>query len=142
MKKSLGFVCVSVWLFLCCSPAGAQFELGIISGVITDPAKAPVPGATIEIRSLTTNVKRQVTVWATGEYNSLPLQPDRYRITVRQQGFRERTAEVALGVSQRLQADFALELGTVNEQVNVSASAVTIETASSEIGQVRAAKEI
>src|SRR6185436_19229024 len=47
-----------------------------------------------------------------------------------------------LGVGQRLQIDFALELGSVNEQVSVSANATVLETASSEIGQVRPAREI
>ena len=61
---------------------------------------------------------------------------------MRQPGFREQTVEVTLGVGQRLQIDFALELGSVNEQVSVSATATVLETASSEIGQVRAAREI
>jgi hypothetical protein len=138
-RKWLAAPLCCLWLAL---PAFAQFELGSIVGVVTDPAKAPVAGAMVEIKSLSTNVKREVVTSSGGEYNSLPLQPGRYSITVRQQGFRERTAEANLGVSQRLQADFALELGSVNETVNVSAQTATIETASSEIGQVRAAKEI
>jgi carboxypeptidase family protein len=124
------------------SAAWAQVELGSIVGEVSDPQKAPVAAAVVEIRSLTTNVKREVTTSVNGEYNSLPIQPGRYVVTVRQPGFREKAAEITLGVSQRLQLDFSLEIGAVNEQVSVSASAVTIETASSEIGQVRAAKEI
>ena len=42
-------------------PAWPQFELGSIVGLVTDPQRAPVAGATVEIRSLTTNVKREVT---------------------------------------------------------------------------------
>nr|MDQ2900992.1 carboxypeptidase-like regulatory domain-containing protein [Acidobacteriota bacterium] len=99
-------------------------------------------GATVEIRSATTNVKREVATSASGEYNSLPLQPGRYSVTVRQPGFREKSADVTLGVSQRVQADFPLELGSVSGQVSVSATPATIETETSEIGQVRAAKEI
>src|SRR5438105_13889689 len=136
-------VCVAVCCcFLLCLPAWSQFELGSIVGMVTDPQRAPVAGATVEIRSLTTNVKREVLTSASGEYNSLPLQPGRYAVTVRQQGFREKSTELTLGVSQRLQADFALEIGALTEQVNVTASAGTIETASYEIGQVRNAKEI
>jgi len=131
-----------VLLILLSLPAWCQFEVGSIVGVVTDPANAPVAGAAVEIRSLATNVKREVLTSSSGEYNSLPLQPGRYVVTVRQQGFREKSTEVGLGVSQRLQADFALELGAVTEQVSVTASAGTIETASSEIGQVRSAKEI
>ena len=86
-------------------------------------------------------MKRSTVTNATGEYNSLPLQPGRYSITVRQPGFRERTAAATLGVGQRLQLDFALEIGAVSEQVSVSANAATIETATSEIGQVRPSAE-
>src|SRR5713226_4224798 len=122
--------------------AWAQFELGSIVGVVSDPSKAPVAGAMVEIRSLSTNVKREVPTSATGEYNSLPLAPGRYAVTVRQQGFREQTTELTLAVGQRLQADFALEIGAVTEQVSVTASTGLIETASSEVGQVRLAKQI
>jgi hypothetical protein len=124
------------------APLFAQFELGSIVGSVMDPQKAPVPGATVEIRSLTTNVVRQVTTSDSGEYNSLPLPPGRYQIKVHHEGFRDSKLDLTLGVSQRLQADISLELGAVTEQVSVSANAATIETASSEIGQVRASKEI
>lgn len=129
-------------LLLVVMPLAAQIEQGSMVGMVTDPQKAPVAGAKVEFRSLTTNVKREVATSPEGEFNSLPLQPGQYVITVRQAGFREKSAEVTLAVGQRLQVDFALDIGQVNEAVNVSASSVTIETASSEIGQVRGAKEI
>ena len=132
-------VLLGLWL---AAPVWAQVELGSLVGMVTDPQKAPVAGAAVEFRSLTTNVKRQVTTSASGEFNSLPLQPGRYVISVKQAGFREKAVEVVLGVSQRLQLDLALEIGQVNEQVNVTANAATVETASSEIGQVRGSKEI
>jgi hypothetical protein len=139
MARVLIAVCFALLTSL---PAWSQFELGSVVGLVTDPQNAPVAGATVEIRSLSTNVKREVTTSASGEYNSLPLPPGRYAVVVRHQGFREKAAEITLGVSQRLQADFTLELGAVTEQVSVSASAAVIETESSEIGQVRSAKEI
>src|SRR5438094_10015411 len=101
-------------------PAWPQFELGSIVGVVTDPSKVSVSGATVEIRSLSTNVKREVITSASGEYNSLPLQPGRYAIAVRQQGFREQTLEATLGAGQRLQADFAVQLGAVGGKVDVN----------------------
>ncbi len=120
----------------------AQIEQGSLVGIVLDPQKAPVAGAVVTFRSLTTNVQREERTKSEGEYNSLPLQPGRYAVTVRQTGFREQTVEVTLGVGQRRQIDFALELGSVNEQISVSATAAVLETASSEIGQVRPAREI
>ena len=89
----------------------AQIEQGSFGGIVLDPQKAPVAGAVVTFRSLTTSVQREERTKSEGEYNSLPLQPGRYAVTVRQTGFREQTAEVTLGVGQRLQLDFALELG-------------------------------
>ncbi len=120
----------------------AQFEQGSIVGTVTDQQKAAIAGATVEIRSIGTNVSRDVVTSSNGEYNSLPLAPGRYTVTVRQQGFRDKAIEVNLGVSQRLQADITLELGSVNEQVLVQATPPAIETESSDIGQVKEAKEI
>jgi hypothetical protein len=130
---AVSFLSLTLW---------AQIEQGSLIGVVVDPQKAPVAGAVVEFRSLTTNVKREVSTTTSGEYHSLPLQPDRYSVTVRQPGFREQTAEVTLGVGQRMQLDFSLDIGAVNERVNVSAVAGMIETASSEVGQVRPAREI
>jgi hypothetical protein len=122
--------------------AFAQFELGSIVGLVTDPQRAPVSGAVVQIRSATTNVSRETTTSESGEYNSLPLPPGRYRLTVRQPGFGEQVIEVTLAVGQRLQADFKLELGSVSEQVVVQAAPPAIETESSEIAQVKESQEI
>src|SRR3954466_13032255 len=108
----------------------AQIEQGSVVGIVSDPQKAPVAGAAVTFRSLTTNVQREDLTKSDGEFNSLPLQPGRYAVTVKHAGFREQTVEAPLGVGQRLQIDFTLELGTVSEQVSVSASATVLETAS------------
>src|SRR3954451_18060538 len=72
----------------------AQFEQGAIVGQVNDPQGAPIAGATVQIRSSTTNVSREVTTSASGEYNSLPLPPGVYIVTVRQHGFRDKAIEV------------------------------------------------
>ena len=86
MTRLLGFLFLSLTLW-------AQIEQGSLVGIVTDPQKAPVAGAMIEFRSLATNVKRTSVSNTSGEYNSLPLQPGPYAVTVRQPGFREKTAD-------------------------------------------------
>src|ERR1041385_4035454 len=110
MKRVLAglFLSLALW---------GQIEQGSLVGVVTDPQKAPVAGATVEFLSLTTNVKRSTATNSTGEYNSLPLQPGRYTVTVRQPGFQNKTVEVTLAVGQRLQLAFPLEIGAVTEKV-------------------------
>ena len=80
--------------FLCAGSLWAQVELGSLVGMVSDPQKAPVAGASVEFKSSATNIKRQATTSASGEFDSLPLQPGRYIITIRQSGFREKAVEV------------------------------------------------
>lgn len=132
------FLCLLLSLPCCFG----QFEQGSIIGIVTDPQKAAVAGAVVQIRSVTTNVTREVTTGTDGEYNSLPLTPGRYTVTVRQKGFRDRAVEVNVGVSQRAEVDITLELGNVNEQVQVESAPPVIETETSDLGQIKEAKQI
>lgn len=116
---AIGMLGALVW----CGVGLAQFQFGSVLGLVKDPSQAPVPGAAVEIRSKTTNVARQATTSPTGEYNFVSLPPDKYTITVRQQGFREVSRSIELSVDQRLQADIVLEVGGVNEEVTVKAEA-------------------
>ena len=111
-------------------------------GQVNDPQGAPIAGATVQIRSSTTNVSREVTTSASRRIQLSPTDSRLYTVTVHQPGFRDKAIEVTLGVSQRLQADFTMELGTVSEQVIVEARPAAIETESSEIGQIKQSKEI
>src|SRR5262249_18460120 len=120
------FLCV-----LLLPPLWSQFELGSIVGVVTDPSKVAVSGATVELRSLSTNRQRAVLTSPRRQYDSRPLQRGSYVLPVRHQGFREQTREATPGVGQRVQADFALQLGAVSEKVDVTATTSLIETASS-----------
>ena len=97
----------------------------------------------MQIRSTTTNVSREVTTSAAAASTTRCRCPRAYTQSPSgSRAFRDKAIEVTLGVSQRLQADFALELGTVSEQVIVEARPAAIETESSDIGQVKQAQEI
>ena len=117
---------------ICTLCAWSQFQFGSIMGLVKDTSQAPVPDATIEIRSQTTNVARQATTNASGEYNFVSLPPDTYIITVHHAGFRDQSRTAQVSVDQRLEADFTIEVGSVTEEVTVEASAPLLETGSSE----------
>src|SRR5258708_7212004 len=125
-----------------CCVSFAQFQFGSVTGLVKDPSQAPVPGALVEVRSQTTNVARQAATSSAGEYNFVSLPADKYTITVRHQGFRETSRSFELSVDQRLAADITLEVGGVTEEVTVKGEAALLETASSELGNVRAEKQV
>jgi Carboxypeptidase regulatory-like domain/TonB dependent receptor/TonB-dependent Receptor Plug Domain len=127
---------------LYCVTSPAQFQFGSVVGLIKDASQAAVPGATIEIRSQSTNVARQAVSSTAGEYNFVSLPPDKYTITVKHPGFRDTSRALELSVGQRLEADITLEVGGVTEEVTVKAETPLLEVASSELGNVRSEKQV
>ncbi|MEO7145326.1 MAG: carboxypeptidase regulatory-like domain-containing protein, partial [Bryobacteraceae bacterium] len=136
------WVLIVVGFFTGCGLCPAQFQFGTVNGLVKDPSQSPVPGATVEIRSRSTNVVRRAVTSSSGEYNFVSLPPDNYTITLRHAGFHDQSRQFELSVAQRLEADITLQLGSVNQEVTVSAAAPLLEAASSEIGNVRSEKQV
>jgi hypothetical protein len=135
-------VVMAVLAVAACGILMGQFQFGSVNGLIKDPSESPVPAATVEIRSTTTNVARQMKTSDSGEFNFVSLPPDQYTITVRHAGFRDAIRSFQLSVDQRLQADMTLEIGGVTEAVTVGAHAALLEAAASEVGNVRAEEQV
>ena len=111
----------------------AQFELGSVVGTVNDPAGLPMANAAVEIRSLATNITRQSMTSATGEFDFVALQPGRYTLTAKQQGFKETTQTFELAVGQRAELNVSMEVGAASQSVTVGANAVMVDTASSDV---------
>src|ERR1700748_1072962 len=62
---------------------------GSISGVVTDPSGAVIPGVTVVATSLSTNVKTTAVSDSKGFYSFPTLNVDLYTVTVSQRGFRD-----------------------------------------------------
>jgi outer membrane receptor protein involved in Fe transport len=135
-------VVVAAYTLFACGTLMGQFQFGSVNGLVKDPSQSPVPDATVEIRSKTTNVAQRVTTSASGEYTFASLSPDQYTITVQHAGFRTAVRAIQLQVDQRLQADVTLEVGNVTESVTVAAQTALLETASSEVGTVTEEKQV
>ncbi|MGH9667136.1 MAG: carboxypeptidase-like regulatory domain-containing protein, partial [Bryobacteraceae bacterium] len=68
--------------------AWAQTERGNITGVVTDPTGAAIPGAGVTITNRATNLAEHVVSTSNGDYNAPNLSPGVYRIEVAAQGFK------------------------------------------------------
>ncbi len=107
----------------------AQSERGNISGIVSDPQGAAVAGATIKIVNRDTNATVNAVTGSTGEYNAPNLSPGTYRIEITAPGFKRFVQEnVIVAAASTLRSDIQLQLGQVSETVEVSASAVVIQT--------------
>src|SRR3989449_2175452 len=117
-------------------PTIAQTQAGI-SGVIRDPSGAVIPGVTITVTNPATNSARSVISNEAGVYNLPGLQPGKYNIKVELPGFRTITQnDVELQVQQSARLDFVLQVGELNQTVEVSGTAALIATENATVGTV------
>ena len=122
--------------------AFGQFELGSVQGTLRDQSGLPIANATVEVRSDTTNVARQTTTSAAGEFDFVALQPGPYSLKATQAGFKEQVKKFELTVGQRVELDVAMEIGSSSQSVSVNADALMVETASSEVSNLRTTKQV
>ena len=69
------------------SAAFAQLQSGRILGTVFDPQKAGIPGATVTVTNLATNIARTVTTDSEGNYVVTPLDPGTYSVSAEVPGF-------------------------------------------------------
>jgi hypothetical protein len=103
-----------------------QAVYGSIIGTITDSKGAAVPGATVTITDLTKNVSRSVQTNEDGNYSITSLIPGRYQLKIEKEGHKTATQDVDARVDVATRADVALEVGSVTENVTVSATAIDL----------------
>ena len=114
------------------SVAGSQ-----VSGVVKDSSGGVLPGVEVTITKTDTGTARTVFTGADGAYvlPNLPVGP--YKLKLVLQGFNTYVQEgIVLQVNTNPSIDVALTVGSVGEQVTVTASAASVETRSTGVGQV------
>lgn len=128
-------------LFLLAPLAFAQNAA--IQGVVTDATKASISGATVTITNTATLTARTASTNAEGFYTVPLLPPGAYRVEASSAGFAaQKVNELRLETGQTARLDFELKPGSVVESIEVSSSAVIINSETSEVGQVIDSKRI
>lgn len=125
------------WLLLLCSVCSAQMPTGQITGLVTDPSGAIVPGTRIEVTDVNTHSRRVAVSNESGFYTVTPLPPGHYRVEAQKQGFESVIRDdVKLEVAQSVRVDFTLNLGTTTQAVTVSTTVPLVDSQSASLGQV------
>ncbi|MBI2817190.1 MAG: TonB-dependent receptor [Acidobacteria bacterium] len=117
----LGFLLVA-------ATGSAQVVTGVISGRVTDPTGAVIPGTTVQVENIETGFSRNVQTDAAGRYEARNLPVGSYSITAQQAGFRTVRRGITLTVASAIVVNLELSVGTVQETVEVTAEAPNIET--------------
>src|SRR5262245_55984457 len=119
-----------------CGAAYGQTSAGSLGGTITDPNGASIPGATVVATNTTTGAKLEVMSSDAGLYLFPVLPVSLYTVTVEKAGFRKLNRQnIEIRVAQRLDMDLRLEVGEVQQTVEVTAEAPLLETSNPERGQ-------
>ena len=108
--------------------AYAQFS-GTISGIVTDPSGAIVPGATLTLLNTSTNEQRVATSSPAGVYQFVSLAPGSYELSTTMKGFSTSKTALRLETNQTLNVPVNLAVGSSTEIVDVSAQAALLDTA-------------
>jgi hypothetical protein len=114
----------------------AQTPTGSVSGGVSDSTGAQVVGATVRIVNIKTHETRTTTTSASGTY-IFPIVPvGEYTLEAEASGFKlEKRSGVMLDVNQNARIDFALQVGSVKEVIEVTADAPMVDTMDVQIGE-------
>src|SRR6266498_1603515 len=115
-----------------------------ITGTVSDTSGAAVTQAQVTLTDAQQGVTRSATTNGSGEYLFAALPIGTYTMNVAATGFKRYEAKgIVLAVGQKARSDVHLQVGAIQEQVNVEGTSVAqVETQSSELTGVVGGKEI
>src|ERR1035437_3891764 len=118
-------VAVAIGLLLTGAPAAfAQTIFANLSGTVTDPSGAVVPGAKISIQNAETQAVRQAVTNNAGYFSVTELPTGAYNVSVEVKGFKRwQGTGIALTSSDSKTLGISLEVGVTSDTIEVSASA-------------------
>jgi hypothetical protein len=112
------------FLIVCLLSAGClsfAADAGSISGTVSDPSGAVVPGAAIVLRSAENGTQRTVTAGSDGAYSFAMIPAGRYAIEVSFAGFAsDREDDLEIGPDTSLHLDVQLTMASKTETIEVS----------------------
>jgi hypothetical protein len=123
-----------LFLLVAASPLAAQTTGGLITGTVQDPQGGVVPGATATLTDAGRNTSQSVVTDDTGVFVFPQVLPARYTLTVEMVGFKKYgQRDLVLNINDRLSLGrITLEVGEVQQTVEVSSEGLRLQTESAE----------
>ena len=136
-------LCISLTTFALL-PAGAQSTVatGSIQGTVTDPNGAVVPGASVTITNKATGQAAKITSSSSGTYASGALIPGEYEVRIEAKGFQTQVLTVPVQVGNIASGSSKLTLGQSTEVIEVTGSAVAVNTEQATVQGVLSTQQI
>ncbi|HUS08423.1 MAG TPA: carboxypeptidase regulatory-like domain-containing protein, partial [Bryobacteraceae bacterium] len=129
------FIQIATIAFFSIASLAAQTVLGTITGHVTDASGASVSGAAVTATNPGTNLVYRTTTNQAGNYVLQQLPIATYDLDVAATGFRRYVRKsIQLSVAQTLTIDAGLEVGQIEQAVEVTADVATLQTSTSDLG--------
>ncbi|NNE98494.1 MAG: TonB-dependent receptor, partial [Pyrinomonadaceae bacterium] len=124
-----------VFLSVSAAFAQAQASTSDLTGSVTDPSGAVIPGATVTVTNPSTGFTRTFTTNDSGEFQAIGLPPGTYDVSASAATFKTvKISNVKLTVGQRAGITIPLEVGGADAVVDIDISSVElIETTKSTV---------
>jgi hypothetical protein len=125
------------------SSASGQVTSGSIYGGVADSSGAVLPGAAVTATNVSTSASKKTKTDGSGDYNFPVLDPGDYRVFVQVTGFQSQTQEnIRLDSNHNVHVSFALQPGSMEQNVAVEARTALVDTRESQIGNTVDRKHI
>jgi hypothetical protein len=143
MKSRLLWFCIFAFAF-CLPVALFAQDTASITGTVTDPTGAAIPGAQVTVTSLEHGISRAATSNASGDYLFAALPIGSYNVAVAAPGFKKYAARgIILAVAQKARVDVMMQVGAASTEVTVLGTTVAqVETQSSDLSGTVTGKEV
>lgn len=142
MGKNFRILLLAAATFLASAASYAQ-TTGSLTGTVTDPNAATIPGATVTARNNATGEGRTATTNDSGVFTMPSLTPGVYTVSVEIAGFKRAMAsDVIIEVSKAAALNVTMEVGLPSETVTVTASQEIINSTSPTLTNVIDTKQI
>jgi hypothetical protein len=136
------FFLLPLLLVLACVGVYAQGS-SEVTGVVTDPTGAAVPGASIVLTDQATGADHATVSGSTGLYDIAALIPSNYTLKVTAKGFEAFVQkDIAVSVSATFRVDVKLTVGSEATTVTVEADALTVQADSNVVSTLITSEQI
>lgn len=133
LASAVSFGSVRASLKLSSHPAATTSAT--LSGTVTDPAGAVIPGATLTASNSSGVLVGSATTDSHGQYRMEALAPGGYGIVAQATGFKTQSFAAQVTAGQQAVADVTLRPGSASQTVNVQASPAAPDISSAEENQ-------
>lgn len=120
----------------------AQTATGEVSGIITDPNGAAVPGAVVTLTNQATKISSEAKTSEGGYFIFVNVKPASYTLSVQVPGFKGAQTQLDVGVSETVTQNITLTVGQVSEAVEIISGTEMVQRSSSDLGTVISEKAV